>query len=315
MNAPAPYEPKLMKHPHARKGVIHEIKGKDAVSGREFTDYQGDPDVFPDVTVKDANTEAYYRSRGYLVPGEVPPPPAEYSEYPVMLVHPDHVDAIPDDFAIEKGDNGEIIRHRIPGSPEQFPSMIATSKQDEKRLGAKGYKRAGADDPEAIRRSKANPYKAGRETQEFPKMVDGHVVDPHANRGGPAEYPKWVGEKLVNNRAEEEAITGKQATATVVETCIICGEGITPQQAKGTGVNGAFHMDHLGTLAAPKPVKATTTAAKAQAPVPVPKGPVLADGRAPLPVTARESRKAAREAAAAGGRKKPGPKPKMQVEA
>lgn len=315
MNAPAPYEPKLMQHPHARKGAITEIKGEDPVSGRPFTDYQGEPDMFPDVTVKDPTTESYYRSRGYLVPGEVPPPPAEYSEYPVMLAHPDHVDAVPDDFTIEKGENNEIIRHRIPGSPEKFPPMIATSKADEKKLGAKGYKRAGADNPDAIRRAKASPYKPGQEAQEFPKMVDGHVVNPNANRGGPAEYPKWVGDKIVNSRAEEEKLTGKTATKTVVETCLICGEGIGPDEAKGNGPNGVFHMAHLQSTA-PPPAKAAKAANVAKpAATPVPKAVRLADGREPLMITARESRKAAREAAAAGAKKKPGPKPKLQPEA
>ena len=293
MNAPAPYEPKLMKHPHARKGEIHKIEGKDPVSGRPFTDSQGEPDVFPDVTVEDPTTEAYYRSRGYLVPGEVPPPPAEYSEYPVMLVHPDHVDAVPDDFTIEKAENGEIIRHRIPGTPEKFPPKTANSKSEEKRLGADGYKRAGHDNPDAIRTAKANPHRPGQKTEEFPKMVDGRVVDPGASRGGPAEYPKWIGDKLVNNLAEEEALTGKRAKATVVETCVICGQGITPDQPKGTGANGAFHMAHLqGDAAKPAP----KPKAAAPAPAKTLKGPKLADGRAPLPVTARQSRKALREA-------------------
>lgn len=309
MNAPAPYEPKLMKHPHARKGEIHEIKGKDAISGREFTDYQGDPDVFPDVTVKDPTTEAYYRSRGYLIPGEVPPPPAEYSEYPVMLVHPNHVDAVADDFTIEKAENGEIVRHRIPGSPEKFPPKAANSKSEEKKLGQEGYKRAGQDNPDAIRTAKANPHRPGRKTEEFPKIVDGRVYDPHADHGGPSEYPKWIGDKLVNNRAEEESLTGKKAEVTVVEECVICGEGIGPKEAKGTGLGGAFHMAHLQQ----EPPKATPKP-KAAAPAPA-KGPKLADGREPMAVTARQSRKAAREAADASKGKRAAPKPKLQAEA
>lgn len=306
MNAPAPYEAKLMKHPHARKGEIHEIKGIDQVSGRPFTDSQGEPDVFPDVTVKDPTTEAYYRSRGYLIPGEVPPPPAEYSEYPVMLVHPDHADAVADDFTIEKAENGEIIRHRIPGTPEKFPSKTANSKAEEKKLGHDGYKRAGNDNPDAIRTAKANPHRPGHETKEYPKVVNGHVVDPNAKRGGPAEYPKYIGEKLVNNRSEEEALTGKKAEVTVVETCIICGNGIQPSDPKGSGANGVFHLSHLQQSAAVKPKP------KAKAPVKADKGPTLADGRVPLQATARESRKAAREAAEAVKGKKPGPKPKSQ---
>lgn len=260
------YEPKVMKHPSARKGKITEIKGLDATTGRPFTDYQGEPDQFPDVTAKDATTEAYYRSRGYLVPGEVPPPPAEYSEYPVMLVHPGYVAAVPDDFAIEKGDHGEIIRHKIPGSPEKFPPRQANDAAEEKAWGEKGYARSGHDDPDAIRTANASPYVPGRETAEYPKVVNGTVIDPNAPAGGPIEYPKWVGDKLVNSRAEELALTGGVLTAAPTEMCIICGEGISQSEPKGRGLHGAFHTSHMA-------------------------GVVPSDGRQPLPETARERRK------------------------
>lgn len=293
MSAAPAYEPVVMKHPHARKGKITEIKGNDVVTGKPFTDSQGEPDIFPDVTVKDATTEAYYRSRGYIVPGEVPAPPAEYAEYPVMLVHPGHVAAVPVDWHIEKGDNGEIIRHRIEGKPEIFPPKQANSAQEEAALGKQGYARAGQDDPEAIRRSNASPYVPGRKTQEYPKLVDGVLEDPDAQQGGPIQYPKWIGDKLVNNRAEEEALTGKKADV-VLDECIICGEVILQGQPAATGKNGMFHTAHLGAPApaAPKPAKTAPAATKAP-------GPKLGDGRAPLPTTARESRRSARLAAQA----------------
>ena len=252
-HAPA-YEAVVMKHPHARKGKITQIKGVDPISNRPYTDSQGEPDVFPDVTVKDPQTEAYYRSRGYIVPGEVPPPPAEYAEYPVMLVHPDHVDAIPDDWHIEKGDSGEIIRHKILGKPEVLQPMQANSEAEEETLGKRGYKRAGHDDPEAIRRSNASPYVAGRQTQEFPKLVNGVIEDPNAQQGGPIQYPKWIGDKLVNSRAEEEALTGKKADV-ILDVCIICDEVIMEGQPWAGGKNGPFHTAHTSGAAVefPKP--------------------------------------------------------------
>ena len=64
------YEARVMRHPHARKGKITPITGTDPVSGRAFTDYQGEPDMFPEITVKDPETETYYRARGYLFDGE-----------------------------------------------------------------------------------------------------------------------------------------------------------------------------------------------------------------------------------------------------
>lgn len=202
------YEPRVMAHPHARKGKITPIVGMDAVSGMPFRDSQGEPDVFPDVTVKDPETETYYRARGYLFHGEVPPPPAEYSEYPVMLVHPNHKDAVPDDWAVERGEGGQILRTRIPGVSEVFPPRQVSTAAEEADWGKKGYARAGHDDPDAIRTQNASPYVPGRVIEEFPKVENGVVVDPNAPHVGPIEYPKWVGDKLVNNRAEENALKG-----------------------------------------------------------------------------------------------------------
>lgn len=255
MTAPQ-YEPRTMKHPHAHKGAIQKIDGIDPVSGRKFTDYQGEPDTFPDVVVKDPTTEEFYRARGYIVPGEVPPPPAEYAEYPVMLVHPAHVDAVPDDFTVEKGPNGEIIRHRIPGIPEKFPPQQADNPEQEVALGKQGYARAGQDNPDAIRTAKASPYKPGQKIEEFPKMVDGKIVDPNEQVGGPIQYPKWVGDRIVNSRAEEEALTGKQVDA-VIDTCIICDQIILASEPRGEGKNGLYHLAHLQAIdAAPANIQA-----------------------------------------------------------
>src|ERR1700721_1708649 len=91
------YQPKTMHHPQYRKSVPQAIESVDASSGRPFKDYVGTPELFPPVTVETADQEALYRSKGYFMPSESPPPPPEWSEYPVMLVHPDHVDAVPDE--------------------------------------------------------------------------------------------------------------------------------------------------------------------------------------------------------------------------
>lgn len=206
--APAPYEPKTLHHPQFRKGKITPIEGVDAGSGRPFKDYQGEPDTFPDVTVKDAETEAYYRSRGYLMHGESPTPPAAYSEYPVMLSHPDHKDAVPDDYVTELGEHNQIIRHLIKGTAEVLPPRSAANPAEEAIWASKGYVRVGSDNPDAIRTAAAAPYNPHAMHVEFPKLVDGQVIDPNAHVSGPLEYPKWIGDKLVNSRAEEEVHTG-----------------------------------------------------------------------------------------------------------
>lgn len=279
------YEPKTLHHPHFRKGKIQEIKGQDPVSGRAFTDYQGESDQFPPITVKDQHGEAYYRSRGYLAHDEAPAPPAEYAEYPVMLAHPDHVEAIADDFTIEKASNGEVTRHRIPGSPEKFPPMVANSQEDEAALGKKGYHRAGKDDPDAIRTAKAVPYKPGQKAEEYPKMVAGEIVeDPATQIGGPQQYPKWVLNQIVNSRAEEERLTGSKVDA-VIDECIICGEVILESEAKGTGKGGSYHLSHA-SVSRETPKQRTAVA---------PKAPLRAKPAKKKPVQSRRAARAAEE--------------------
>lgn len=208
MSNPAPYEAKTMHHPQFRKGKITPVEGIDASSGRPFKDFQGEPDVFPDVTVKDQQTEDYYRSRGYLMHGETPAPPADYSEYPVMLSHPDHQDAVADDYVTELGEHKQIIRHLIKGTPEVMPPRSAANPDEESAWGAKGYRRVGSDNPDAIRTAKASPFNPNAVHAEFPKVVAGKVIDPTAPVSGPQEYPKWIGDRLVNSRAEEMALAG-----------------------------------------------------------------------------------------------------------
>ena len=243
MSAPR-YEPKTLHHPQSKKAKVTEISGLDPVSGRPFKDYQGEPDLFPDVTVSDPETEAYYRARGYLFGAETPPPPPEYAEYPVMLVHPEHVDAVPDDWHVEKQSTGEVVRTRIPGSPEKFPPRAAANAEEEAAWGAKGYKRAGKDDPDAIRTGKAVPYNPAQKHEEWPKMVKGVVIDPNEQVGGPIQYPKWIGDRLVNSAAEEIELTGS-APPAVLDECIICGEPITEEDPVGNGPKGSYHLSHM----------------------------------------------------------------------
>src|ERR1700734_2335482 len=133
------YEPKTMHHPHFRKGKIEEVRTKDA-AGKEVIDYNGDPGVFPPVVVKSPDEEAACRAMGYLFHGEAPPPPAEYSEYPVMLNHPGHGDAIEPEHIPVKTDAGISITI-IPGTPEKFPPRQANSPAHERELEKAGYKR------------------------------------------------------------------------------------------------------------------------------------------------------------------------------
>jgi|SRR6202021_1892353 len=237
------YQPKTMHHPQYRKSVPQAIESVDASSGRPFKDYVGTPELFPPVTVETADQEALYRSKGYFMPSESPPPPPEWSEYPVMLVHPDHVDAVPDETVPIKTDQG-IVFNKIPGRPEKFPPRAANNPTEEKALEQNGYKRAGVADPDAVRTAHAAPFDPSAVTQEFPKWVNGTLIDPGAaSRNGVQEYPKWVGDKIVNSAAEEAKLLGLKPK--VVEKCVICGDGIGDDDPAGEGPMGKYHLAHM----------------------------------------------------------------------
>lgn len=242
--------PKVLHHPHYRKGKMTEVSGKDPISGKPFTDYNGEPDLFPDVTVNNGDQEAFYRAKGYLLHGEAPPPPADYAEYPMMLSHPGHKDAIPDDFDIRKDANGQVITTRIQGSPEAFPPVMVKDAAEEKKWAEKGYKRIGKADGDASQRAKASPFDPDYKMSEYPKFVDGKIVDPFAEISH-NRYPMFVGDKLVNNRAEELMARGEAEVSTPAAVCIICGEDIMDDQDSQAGVAGPFHAFHTGALKAP----------------------------------------------------------------
>lgn len=243
--------PKVLHHPHFRKGVAKPIAGTEQKNQKGEVirqDFQGEPDLFPDVAVNNSDQEAFYRAKGYLVHGEAPPPPADYSEYPVMLSHPEHVEAVPDTTEIKKNaTTGQPETFRITGTPEKFPPVMAKDAAEEKKWVTKGYKRIGKADGEASQRAKASPFDPNYKLSEYPKFVDGVIVDPHATLDH-NRYPMWVGDVLVNSAEEERAARGIKADAPVLpaEKCVICGGPIIAADGGwGNGAAGPFHLAHL----------------------------------------------------------------------
>jgi hypothetical protein len=143
---------------------------------------------------------------------------AEYKEFPKTMNHPAHQSA-------------RQIRPFIPATPnnpvqleewqgERYPAVIVHDADAEAWHAAKGYVPAGTSDPKAFSAAHASPYVAGRTTSEWPKMLDGKLVqDPNAPKGGPAEYPKWVnlpnGNAIVAQSEEEEKRLFAQAKYAV----------------------------------------------------------------------------------------------------
>lgn len=184
--------PKWMNHPHYRKGTATLVEGTDPVSGRKFKDYKGTSDRLPPLFVENADQEEHARMRGYLDPGEAPPAIAHGAEYPLMMVHPDHVDAIPDEKVPHSVDGGPVTIVVIPGKPEKYPHVTVQDADQEAAWRAKGYDRPGVCDPAAVQTARANPHGIGNKGGEWPKIINGVLTqDPNAK---PVEnqYPMWI---------------------------------------------------------------------------------------------------------------------------
>lgn len=141
----------------------------------------------------------------------------EYQQYPMVMNHPSYQRArkIAEATPAIPPSQGKPL---IPAQPEQWeperwPQVTVNTADDEEYYAAKGYKPAGQGSAQAFSSAHASPYVAGRAVSEYPKMVDGVLVqDPQAPTSSFQAYPKWLkapgdGEAiLVNSAAEEEAL-------------------------------------------------------------------------------------------------------------
>lgn len=194
-----PGYPKTMSHPAYMPAVLSS-----SVAGG----HQGSPVRFPPITVGSSDQEEEARSRGYRAAGEAPPSVAGYAEYPKMMMHPDHQDLVPDQLVPRKHDNGAIVYDVIKGSPETHPHVRVTSFEEEDGWRKKGYTTPIPSDPHAFKKSFAHPYDPDAKIQLYPMVgPDGTIIqDPALADIDPDEYPKWVGDVIVNSREEELAI-------------------------------------------------------------------------------------------------------------
>jgi hypothetical protein len=178
--------PIVMMHPQHRDAVIRTID-----SDPSSPDYglPGAPERFPPIEVHSADQEAAVRARGYLRHGEAMPKVAEFSEYPKMMRHPQHVDAVPPSQGAQMVD-GRLTTFPIPGVPEILPDVVVHNVVEQEEWEAKGYEAAGVEDPLAFERATVSPGKPG---EEWPKWVDGVLEkDPDAPPDMTGQYPKWL---------------------------------------------------------------------------------------------------------------------------
>lgn len=164
----------------------------------------------PPVTVSNQRDEEYHRSLGYLAKGETPTKVEGFFDYPKMLVHPDHVAGTPDEIHAKPREEGKAIEtFTVKGTPEKFPPVIVNNAEEESAWNAKGYHMSKLPDPDSFQRSRSVPYVPGRTVNGYPRWENGVLVnDPSLNSAGVKEYPKWVGDKLVNSAKEELELLG-----------------------------------------------------------------------------------------------------------
>lgn len=175
--------PMTLHHPAFVKGTTTKVPVLDANgapamrNGMPDFNYRGTSDRFPPVDVQNEDQEFQYRAKGYGSANDVATAPT-YLEYPVWL----------------KNDDGAEV--------------MAKDAHEEAELLNDGYQRKGKSDPEAVERSLANPYDPEFEADEWPKMVDGKLVQDPNKSDGALHYPMWVGDSIVKNEAEERAARG-----------------------------------------------------------------------------------------------------------
>lgn len=99
----------------------------------------------------------------------------------------------------------KMLRH-----PDTGVDAVARDGAEQGRLEAQGFV-APPSDPEAYENEQANPYRPGEAAEEWPKWVDGKLVDPRPKAPTFLEFPKMLtppgggDQVLVQDEAEERA--------------------------------------------------------------------------------------------------------------
>lgn len=215
--ASAPGYPQIMVHPQHRAATISGVRFIKLPDGNERTelDPPGQPERFPNIEVHSSDQEEQQRARGYVRYGETMEKVAEFSEYPKMMSHPDHVDAVPSSSGARMEGN-QIIQYSVPGIPEKFPDVMVRDAREQETWEEKGYVAPDTFDELAFEKATLAPGTPG---DEWPKWVDGVLVqDPDAPVDDSSQYPKWLyfddgGEVLVNDAAaEKRAVEARGST-------------------------------------------------------------------------------------------------------
>lgn len=140
-----------------------------------------------------------------------------HQEYPKVMTHPQERRGTVK--TIEGTDPGSGKKFTdFQGTPDMFPPVTVYDPDMEELHRAKGYRPAGNSDPLAFADGQAMPS-------------SGHVHQ---------EYPKWVGDRIVNSAAEEQALSpsGKWRATVAESAASVAARGssrhepVKPKKAK-----------------------------------------------------------------------------------
>lgn len=141
-----------------------------------------------------------------------------HEEYPKVLRHPAYKPARKIADAVQGAPGGINLGFGSPEQwePEKWPAVTVTTADQEEYYAANGYKPAGMSDPAAFSAARASPFVPGRTVSEYPKMVNGVLVqDPSAPVSSFQKYPMYMqppngGEAvLVETEAQEQELLAR----------------------------------------------------------------------------------------------------------
>lgn len=163
----------------------------------------------------------------------------QYQRYPMVMRHPGERAAV-----ISQWD--EKLKRHVPehGEPAKFQPVTVHNADDEEYHAAQGYRPTGGDAQtftQQVNDNIVNPKPAGYAFNEYPKWVDGVLVqDPAKPVTTFQEYPKWVGDVMVHSAAEERALkapSSADATAAALPAALTTVEPPAMQEIVIDGVS------------------------------------------------------------------------------
>jgi hypothetical protein len=167
----------------------------------------GTPCRYQPMSAASDEDEESLRAKGYMRKGEGQKPVEGYHAFPKMLVHPDHVPAVPDEIMAQKEDGKGIKTYVVKGTKEKLGPVIVNDAAEESAWQEKGYAEPVRSDPQAFERLHAVPYDPDARVNGYPRWENGTLVnDPGIDTSGRQQYPKWVSGVLVESAAQEVAL-------------------------------------------------------------------------------------------------------------